>query len=75
MQPLSPKLSLLIEQRVGLPFHQIQEMDFEKIDESIEKRIGKKLKPLFNHPAVYTMGTIFLYLKRVFSFKRLRRMV
>ena len=59
-----------IENKTGIPFEDIENMDFEDIDFNIEKKIGKKLTYSANiDNGLIGRGSVYIFLNRFLNLK------
>ena len=56
-----------INRTVGLDFESLQKMSAEEIDAFIEKRIGRKLRPVTALKGMISRGSVFLFGNRLVS--------
>ena len=65
MHKLNKQTRESLYRKVGLTYEQMQQMSAEEIDAFIEKRIGKKLTPVFSMKSLANQGSVYLFSNRL----------
>jgi len=72
---LNLQMQNTIEKNTGIKFSEIEKMDWQDINNSIEKKIGKKLTYSKRNLKFLGRGSMYIALERLFSMKSIYRKI
>ena len=67
MSELTTYTKKRIEKDTGLSYEQLKMLSIEEIDAHVEKRVGKKLRPVNRLRSYVSRGSALLFLNRLIS--------